>query len=802
MNYKIEKAVVLGSGVMGSGIAAHLANAGIKSLMLDIVPQKLTEQETAKGLTLESKEVRNRFSKQAKNSLLKSKPALLYSSERAKYISVGNFEDDWDKLKDADWIIEVVKEDLAIKQGVFKKIAEAAERNTIISSNTSGLSIKKMLDGIDEDFKRRFLVTHFFNPVRYMKLLEIIPSESTDRNLVDFLTFFAEKKLGKGVVFAKDTPNFIANRIGIFGMMSAMRIMLEEGLTVEEVDKILGPASGRPKSAAFRTADMVGLDVLLAVAKTVYDNCPDDENRDVFNPPEFLTKMIANGWLGDKTKQGFYKKVGKGETKEILSIDTAILDYKPQKKVDFASLKSVKNIEKTGERIKALINSDDAAGRYAWRVISDTLLYAAGRIPEISDDIVNVDRAMRWGFNWESGPFETWDAIGITETVERMQKEGKKIPSTVEEFLSSGRKTFYLKKDGEKSYFDVKTKKDAEIKVSPEIISLSALKEQKKIVFSNMGASLVDIGDGVACLEFHTKMNAIDADIVEMVFKSVDEVEKNFEGLVLANEGENFSAGANLMLIFMEASQKNWDNIAKAVSEFQNACMRLRYSSKPVCAAPFAVTVGGGCEISMGADIIQGAAELYMGLVEVGVGLVPAGGGTKEMLIRNTEFIPKEMNIDLFPFVRRAFETIGLAKISMSGEEAKNLGFLKQADRVSINRDHLLYDAKNIVLGMAMMGYRQPEERDDITVLGNPAFSALKLGLYTMQKGGYISEHDLKIGEKVACILTGGSAAPGSKLSERDLLDLEKEAFLSLCGEQKTLDRVQHMLMKGKPLRN
>ncbi len=794
---EIKKVAVLGAGVMGSGIAAHLANAGIPSFMLDIVPKELTEEEKSKGLTLDSPEVRNRFAATGKQKLLESRPALLYSKRDAELITTGNFEDNFDWLKQVDWIIEVVVENLNIKRQLFKKVAEARVPGTIVSSNTSGVSIEAMAEGMPDEFKQHFLVTHFFNPVRYMKLLEIIPNKQTKPEVVEFLADVGENVLGKGIVFGKDTPNFVANRVGVFGMMDAIKIMLEEGLAMEEVDKILGPAMGRPKSAAFRTADIVGLDTFVNVSGNVYDNAPDDEARDVFAIPDVLKKMLEKKWLGDKTRGGFYKLVKKPE-KQILALDFDTFEYRPQQKVRYDSLGAVKDIEDVGERIKTLVNYDDKAGKYAWRVLVDSLIYAANRIPEIADDIVNIDNGIKWGFNWSLGLFETWDAIGVKESVERMKGEGRAIPPIVEKVLTKGDGVFYKRSDGKLSYFDVKTEKYIELPEKPTIILLPSLKERKKVVKQNPGATLVDIGDGVVCLEFHTKMNSVDDDIVSMMHESVEEVAKNFAGMVVSNHADNFSVGANLFLLMMESQQENWERINQIVKAFQDANMRLRYSDKPVVCAPFGMSLGGGCEIPMGADMIRAYSELYIGMVEVGVGIIPGGGGTKEMLVRAQSAAKAD---DPLPALQAAFQTIALAKVSTSAKEAMQMAILRKSDRITLGRDRLIFDAKQDVLELAK-GYKKPKPREDIRVAGPAGRQAIEQALEASKQANQISEHDEIIGRKLAHVLSGGDAEPSGPVSEQYLLDLEREAFLSLCGMKKSQERMQHMLMTGKPLRN
>ena len=799
---KIRHVAVLGAGVMGSGIAAHLANAGIPSLMLDIVPPRLTDEDRKKGWTDASPAFRNRFAAKGLEGIRKSRPALLYSQKDLGLISIGNFDDDIAKASDCDWIVEVVTENLDIKKALYDRIETVWKPGTIVTSNTSGIAISQMMEGRSKKFRRHFLVTHFFNPVRYMKLLELVPGKDTDPEILQGIAEFGERRLGKGIVYGKDTPNFIGNRIGVFAMMYAMHAMLEDDLSIDEVDRILGPAMGRPKSAAFGTADLVGIDTLLHVSDNVYRNLPADPQREIFLPPPFVSEMVNRGWLGRKAGGGFFKMEGKGDAKKKLVLDYRLLDYRPTAKVSFPSLDAAKGEEGAGERIRKVIGGDDKASAYAWKVLSESLLYSARRIPEISDDVVNIDNAIRWGFNWTLGPFETWDAIGLADSVARMRQEGKEIPENVEKMIAAGNTSFYRRPGGTLEYFDFASGAYLPAPVSPDVIFLPALRERNKVVKENQGASLYDIGDGVLCLEFHTKMNAVDGDIVSMMNEGVARAENEFAGMVIANHSENFCVGANLMLVFLEAQNKNFGNIETMVREFQNVCMRLRCSEKPVVAAPAGMALGGGAEICLGADRIRAAAETYMGLVEVGVGLLPAGGGTKEMVIRHLEGIPEGVTADPLPFLRKAFETIGMAKVATSAKEARDLGFLRPWDRVSIQRDFLIQEAKNTVLAMNREGYEMPRPRTDIALPGRSEFSTFAYALYAMRVAGHISEFDERIGRKIAFVMTGGEVPRGTRLSEQDLLDLEREAFLSLCGEEKTQARIQYMLMKGKPLRN
>jgi 3-hydroxyacyl-CoA dehydrogenase len=801
MSQKIKKVAVLGAGAMGSAIAAHLANVGIPSFLLDIVPPELIEAEKKKGLTLQSPEVRNRFAIMGKKRIQESSPASLYWKEDANLITIGNFEDHLSWVSQADWIIEAVLEDLNIKRELFKKLIPFVKEGIVISSNTSGISIQKMCEGFSGDLEERFLGTHFFNPPRYMKLLEIVPAKSTSKAVVERMANVGEKILGKGIVFAKDTPNFIANRIGAFSSAVTIRTMLEDGYRIEEVDQITGTAMGRPKLGTFRLADLVGLDVVALVGKNLLENLPEKE-REYFAPAPFIQQMIKNQWLGQKTKQGFYKKIKQEGKEETLVFDYEKIDYRLQERVNLPSVEMGKNIDDVRERIKSLVFSPDRGGQFAWKILKKILLYSAGKIPEIADDVVNIDRAMKWGYNWELGPFEQWDAIGLKSSVKRMEKEGEVIPPLVEQLLKKGYSSFYEKGDGRTLFFDLGAGQYQEIKEKPEIILLPSLKDRNKTVLSNPGASLIDLGDGVACLEFHSKMNTIGADTIQMMRDALKEVGEKFEGLVIGNQAENFSAGANLMLILFEIQDENWDDIELSVKAFQDALMAIKYFEKPAVAAPFGLTLAGGCEICLSSAATRAAAETYMGLVEVGVGLIPAGGGTKEMLLRCTEGVPPEVDADLFPFVRRAFETVGMGKVATSAKEAQKFGFMRSTDRITINRDFLIHDAKRTVLDMVRENYRPPQPRKNIKVVGEKGLALLQMGLFYMREGGYISEYDEHVGKKLAYIFSGGNLPDGSEVTEQYILDLEREAFLSLCGEPKTQARIEHMLKTGRPLRN
>ncbi|WP_028401344.1 3-hydroxyacyl-CoA dehydrogenase/enoyl-CoA hydratase family protein [Ectobacillus panaciterrae] len=792
--FQIKKAAVLGSGVMGSGIAAHLANIGIPTLLLDIVPKTLTPEEEAKGLTLESKEVRNRFSRTAVQKLFKQKPAPLTSKENAVLIEAGNLEDDLERLKDVDWIIEVVVENLDVKKQVFTRIDGVRKPGAIISSNTSGISVGKMAEERSEDFRKHFLGTHFFNPPRYLKLLEIIPTKDTDSEVLSFMKTFGEDVLGKGVVTAKDTPNFIGNRIGTYGLLVTLQEMLKNGYSVGEVDSVTGPLIGRPKSATFRTLDVVGLDTFVHVANNVYENVQEEE-RDVFKVPPFMHVMLENKWLGSKTGQGFFLKQGK----EILELNPDTLQYEARKELKAPSVELSKQEKGLANKLKALVYAKDRAGVLLWNILTPTLLYSAKLHKEIADDIVAIDNAMKWGFGWQYGPFETWDAIGVRKSVEIMKENGLNAPAWVQEMLDNGFETFYKRDNGDVHYYD-----DGEYKLleqNKKAISLKQLKEKNGVLKKNSGASLIDLGDGVLCLEFHSPNNAIGMDIIQMINYAVDEVEKGYKGLVIGNQSKNFCVGANLAMILMEAQDDNYFEVEWVVKQFQNAMMKIKYSSKPVVVAAYGMTLGGGAEICLPAASIQASSETYMGLVEVGVGLIPGGGGNKELYIKHLNKMPKGVEFDLQKVANKVFETIAMAKVSTSAQEAFDNNFLGDKDGISVNGDHLLYDAKQKALELFQAGYKAPV-RKKVPVVGETGYATLVLGAQAMHLSGYISEHDLKIAKKLAYVIAGGKIPYGTEVDEQYLLDLEREAFLSLVQDMKSQARMQHMLVKGKPLRN
>lgn len=794
MAYQIKKAAVLGSGVMGSGIAAHLANIGIPVLLLDIVPKKLTEQEEAKNLTLEDKQVRNKFASTALEKLLKQKPAPLAAKQNLSLIEVGNLEDDLEQLKDVDWIIEVIVENLDIKKSLYEKIDAVRKPGTIISSNTSGISIEAMAEGRSEDFQKHFLGTHFFNPPRYLKLLEVIPTKKTDADVLNFMLQFGEDRLGKGVVIAKDTPNFIANRIGTYGLLVTLREMEKRGYSIGEVDSVTGTLIGRPKSATFRTLDVVGLDTFMHVAKNAYDKTEGDEQK-VFELPPFMKKMIDNGWLGAKSKQGFYLKEGK----EILELDLETFEYGPTKKMKTPSIEMAKQQKGLANKVKTLVYANDRTGEILWSILSPTLCYSAELTGEIAEDIVSIDNAMKWGFGWQQGPFEIWDAIGVAKSVERMKEEDVAIPAFVQNMLDNGVESFYKEEDGDLYFYDGEGYKL--VSVNDKAIDLKRYKKKHGVIKKNSGASLIDLGDGVALLEFHSQSNAIGLDIIQMINFAIDEVEKNFKGLVIGNQGKNFCVGANLAMILMEAQDDNIFELDYTIRSFQNAMMKIKYSRKPVVAAPFQMTLGGGAEVCLPAAHIQASMETYIGLVEVGVGLIPGGGGNVNLYTKHLKGLPNGVHVDYQYVANKVFETIAMAKVSTSAEEAKDNNFLDFADGISVNPDHLIYDAKQAALALYEAGYKPPK-KEKIPVTGDSGYATMLLGAEGMHLSGYISDHDLKIAKKLAFVLSGGKVPYGTLVDEQYMLDLEREAFLSLIQEPKSQQRMQHMLLKGKPLRN
>jgi 3-hydroxyacyl-CoA dehydrogenase len=787
----IGKAAVLGAGTMGAAIAAHLSNAGIPTLLLDIAPQETEEKD------------KNRIVKTLFEAAKKLKPAPFMLAENANLISLGNFEEDMPRIKDCDLVIEAVVENLEIKHKIFAEVEKYRKPGAVIASNTSGIPIEKIAEPFSDDFKRHFLGIHFFNPPRYMKLVEVIPTRETDGEIACGISGFLDRRLGKGVVPAKDRPNFIANRVGVFGMMATIHEMIAMGLTPTEVDQITGKAIGHASSATFRTSDLVGLDVTAHVTNNLYPAVPDDEDREVFKLPELIQKLLDKKILGDKTGGGFFKKSKDAEgNRLILELDLNTFEYKPQQKTKFPSLEAAKQIEDLPTRVKTLVWGNDKVGEFLWKTTSRVSRYAANRIPEIADTIVEIDNAIKWGFGWEIGVFETWDAIGVRESVERMKSEGQPVPENVQKMLDAGAETFYKTENGQKFFYDLVGGGYKPLPEQPGVIILKSVKDRTGVIKKTAGASLIDIGDGVACLEFHSKMNALGGDTISMLKYAVDEVEKNFAGLVIGNQGGNFSAGANIMMILLAAQEEEWDDIELGVRQLQNAVMRLRYSSKPVVTAPYGLTLGGGCEITMHGNKVRAAAETYIGLVEVGVGLIPAGGGTKEMTMRAMDKAKQTPDADPLAFLKKTFELIGMGKVAASAQEARAWGILRESDAISMNGDRLIADAKQEVLNLVSAGYVPPVERNDIFVLGEQAQAAMKLALHMMRRGEFISEHDQIIGQKLARVMGGGDLNHATYVSERYLLDLECEAFLSLCGERKTQERIAHMLKTGKPLRN
>lgn len=792
----INKIAIIGSGIMGSGIACHFANIGVEVLLLDIIPNEPNDKEKSLGLSLEDKAVRNRIVNNSLKNAFKSKPSPIYSQKFSNRISTGNIEDDLHKIKDADWIMEVVVEKLDIKKKVFDKIEKYRSKGTIISSNTSGIPIKFMSEGRSEDFQRYFCGTHFFNPARYLKLFEIIPGPKTDNNIINFLNIYSEKFLGKTPVIAKDTPAFIGNRIGIFGIQSLFHIVQSLNLSIEEVDKLTGPVIGRPKSATFRTVDVVGLDTLVHVANGIYKNCPNDEAHNLFKLPDFISKMLENKWLGSKSGQGFYKKEGK----KINVLDLKTLEYKDKKRVRFETLEQTKSIENIIDRFKILVNGKDKAGEFYRKSFAAMFAYVSNRVPEISDDLYKIDDAMKAGFGWEHGPFKIWDAVGVSFGLDLIKKEGLSAAKWVSDMIDNDIDNFYSVKDGISFYYNLSDKNHVKIPGQDAFIILDNIRESKE-VFKNSGVVIEDLGDGILNCEFRSKMNTIGGDVLNGLNKAVDLAEKNYQGLVIGNQGANFSVGANIGMIFMMAVEQEYDELNAAIKYFQDTMMRMRYCSIPTVAAPHGMTLGGGCELSMHADMIVAASETYIGLVEFGVGLIPGGGGSKEMAMRASDSFQKndvELNI-----LQEYFLTIGMAKVSTSGYEAFDLGILQKGkDKIIVNKDRQLATAKAYAKLMSCQGYTKPIKRIDIKVLGKQALGMFLVGTDSMQASKYISQHDQKIANKLAYVMAGGDLSEPSMVSEQYLLDIEREAFLSLCTERKTLERIQHMLKTGKPLRN
>ncbi len=798
---RINKVAVIGSGIMGSGIACHFANIGVEVLLLDIVPFSLTKKEEIKGLTLQDKVVRNRLVNDALAVSIKSKPAPLYHKKFASRITTGNLEDDIKKVATADWIIEVVVERLDIKKQVFEKLEKYRTPGTLITSNTSGIPIKFMNEGRSNDFQENFCGTHFFNPPRYLKLFEIIPGPNTSTEVLNFLNNYGEKYLGKTTVLAKDTPAFIGNRIGIYGIQSLFHLVKEMGLTIEEVDKLTGPVIGRPKSATFRTVDVVGLDTLVHVANGIYENCKEDEELEVFKLPKFINTLMENNWLGSKSGQGFYKKIkGENGKNRILGLDLETLEYRSGKKANFPTLELTKSVDLVIDRFKILVAGKDKAGEFYRKSFALMFAYVSKRIPEISEELYKIDDAMKAGFGWENGPYEIWDAIGVEKGIELIKEVGKEPALWVNDMLASEIKSFYTVKSGATYYYDITQKKHIKVPGQDSFIILNNIRKSNE-VFKNSGCVVEDLGEGILNVEFQSKMNTIGGDVLAGLNKAIDIAEKDFSGLVVGNQGANFSVGANIGMIFMMAVEQEYDELNMAIKYFQDTVMRLRYSSIPTVVAPQGMTLGGGCEMTLHADRVVAAAESYIGLVEFGVGVIPGGGGSKEMVLRASDLFHKndvELNV-----LQEYFLTIGMAKVSTSAYEAYDLGILEKGkDIVVVNKDRQIAVAKAIAKSMADLGYTKPVKRKDVKVLGKQALGMFLVGTDSMEASNFISEHDQKIANKLAYVMAGGDLSEPTLVTEQYLLDIEREAFLSLCTERKTLERIEHMLKTGKPLRN
>jgi len=808
---RIHKVAILGAGTMGARIAAHFANAGVPSLLLDIVPPNAPPDADGPA--------RNKFAAAGLDGARKSKPAAFFEASLSRLVTVGNFDDDLKRLAEVDWIIEAIVENLEIKRSLLKKVESIRKPGTIVTTNTSGLPVAKIAAGFSEDFRRSWFGTHFFNPPRYMRLLELIPTPEADRTLIEAVTHFCNAQLGKGVVLAKDTPNFIGNRIGTFSVLNVIRLMQEMDLSIEEIDALTGQAVGWPRSATFRTIDLVGLDILGHVVSNMTQNVRDERELQI---PAFFRHMLERKWLGDKTKGGFYKKVKSGEGKEDerLALDWKTLQYDPQQKPKFAALDMAKNVEDTGARVRMLLGLDggppqkaDKAGAFLWAALSDLWTYSANRIPEISDSVVEIDRAMHLGFNWELGPFELWDAAGVEATVARMKKDGHPVAANVEKLLGSGKKSWYaddLETASGRAYFDLASRHLKPVEVPAGVWSVEVAKKSNGVVKKNSGASLVDLGEGVGCIEFHSKMNALGADIISLVSQTLKPggPGDGFDAFVVTNDAQNFSVGANVMLLLMSVQEEEWDDVDLAIRQFQGMTQAIKFSPKPVVVAPFGLTLGGGCEISLHAAARQPHAEVYMGLVEVGVGLLPGGGGCKEMVLRAVDSAAsirpdgRGESVELLEAMKKAFETIATAKVSTSAHEARGLGFLSSSDRITMNRQRVLSDAKARALELVRAGYEPPVMRTNIPAPGENILAALKMGVYMMRQGDYITDHEQKLATKIAEVLCGGNITPGTPVSEQYLLDLEREAFKSMCGEKKTQERIQFTLKTGKTLRN
>ena len=802
----IQKVAVLGAGTMGARIAAHFANAGVPSLLLDIVPSDASANS------------RNKVAAAGLDAAKKSKPAAFMDPSLARLVTIGNFEDDLPKLTEVDWIIEAVVENLELKRALLRKVDAVRKPGTIITTNTSGLPVAKIAEDFPDDFRRCWFGTHFFNPPRYMRLLELIATPDTDRELLETVAHFSDVQLGKGIVYAKDTPNFIGNRIGTFSVLNAMRLMQEMNFSIEDVDALTGSAVGWPKSATFRTIDLVGLDILSHVVSNTAQNVHDE--RSDLKLPDFYRQMLERKWLGDKTKAGFYKKSKSTDgNEERLALDWKTLEYRVRQKPKFASIDMAKNVDDTGARVRMLLGLDgsgskaDPAGQFLWAALSDLWNYSANRIPEISDNVVEIDRAMKLGFNWEMGPFELWDAAGIELTVNRMRKQGKPIAANVEKLLTSGQKSWYAddpKSPSGKKYWELRTSNWEPVQVPQGVWSVAVAKKSNGVVRKNSGASLVDLGDGVGCIEFHSKMNSLGADIITLILQTLKPTGPgdNFDAFVMTNDAPNFSVGANLMLLLMTVQEEEWDEVDFVIRQFQNMTQAIKFSPKPVVIGSFGLCLGGGTEISLHAPARQPHAELYTGLVEVGVGLLPGGGGCKEMLLRAVKTAEavrpggRGESVEMMEALKKAFETIATAKVATSAEEARGLGFLSASDRITMNRERVLSDSKACALDLVRAGYRPPGPRTDIPAPGENILAALKMGVHLMRQGEYITEYEVKLATKIAEVLCGGNITPGTPVSEQYILDLEREGFKSLCGEKKTQERIQYTLKTGKTLRN
>ena len=802
----IQKVAVLGAGTMGARIAAHFANAGVPSLLLDIVPSDASANS------------RNKVAAAGLDAAKKSKPAAFMDPSLARLVTIGNFEDDLPKLTEVDWIIEAVVENLELKRALLRKVDAVRKPGTIITTNTSGLPVAKIAEDFPDDFRRCWFGTHFFNPPRYMRLLELIATPDTDRELLETVAHFSDVQLGKGIVYAKDTPNFIGNRIGTFSVLNVMRLMQEMNFSIEDVDALTGPAVGWPKSATFRTIDLVGLDILSHVVSNTAQNVHDE--RSDLKLPDFYRQMLERKWLGDKTKAGFYKKSKSTDgNEERLALDWKTLEYRVRQKPKFASIDMAKNVDDTGARVRMLLGLDgsgskaDPAGQFLWAALSDLWNYSANRIPEISDNVVEIDRAMKLGFNWEMGPFELWDAAGIELTVNRMRKQGKPLAANVEKLLTSGQKSWYAddpKSPSGKKYWELRTSNWEQVQVPQGVWSVAVAKKSNGVVRKNSGASLVDLGDGVGCIEFHSKMNSLGADIITLILQTLKPAGPgdNFDAFVMTNDAPNFSVGANLMLLLMTVQEEEWDEVDFVIRQFQNMTQAIKFSPKPVVIGSFGLCLGGGTEISLHAPARQPHAELYTGLVEVGVGLLPGGGGCKEMLLRAVKTAEavrpggRGESVEMMEALKKAFETIATAKVATSAEEARGLGFLSASDRITMNRERVLSDSKACALDLVRAGYRPPAPRTDIPAPGENILAALKMGVHLMRQGEYITEYEVKLATKIAEVLCGGNITPGTPVSEQYILDLEREGFKSLCGEKKTQERIQYTLKTGKTLRN